>query len=71
MTSKVDKLDVNTLRPIPANLKNLSDVYIMLLKRLYIMNWLKNAIDINGLVKKEILILKSMRLKVKYLVLPV
>ena len=71
MTSKVDKLDVNTLRSIPANLKNLSDVYIMLLKRLYIMNWLKNAIDINGLVKKEILILKSMRLKVKYLVLPV
>ena len=37
MKSKVDQLDVDKLVPVPADLKKLSDVVKMMLKRLNIM----------------------------------
>ena len=43
MKSKVDKLDVDKLLLVPADLSKLSDdqLKIMLLKRINMMNWLK------------------------------
>ena len=41
MKSKVDQLDVDNLVPVPADLKKLSDVVKMILKRLNIMLRLK------------------------------
>ena len=43
MKSKVDKLDIDKLLLVPADLSKLSDdqLKIMLLKRINMMNWLK------------------------------
>ena len=46
MKSKVDKLDVDKLLLVPADLSKLSDdqLKIMLLKRINMMNWLKRLV---------------------------
>ena len=59
MKNNVDKLDVDKLVPVPTDLNKLNDV-------------VKNKIvkkDVLELVKKQIMMLRSMRLKMKYLVL--
>ena len=59
MKNNVDKLDADKLVPVPTDLNKLNDV-------------VKNKIvkkDVLELVKKQIMMLRSMRLKVKYLVL--
>ena len=71
LKSKVDNLDVDKLLPVPTDLSMLSyvvknevvkkDVYHELVKKV-------NAIDTSRLVKKQIMILRSIRLKVKHLV---
>ena len=72
MKSKVDKLHVDKLIPVPTDLRILSDVveskvfkkdvHYKLVKKV-------NAIDTSELLKKQIMTLRSMMLKVKYLVL--
>ena len=72
MKSKVDNLDNYNLKALFVDLIKLSDVggkevvkedvYDDLVKKV-------NAIDTNELVKKQIITLKLMRLKVKYLIL--
>ena len=72
LKSKVDKLDVDNLKPVPTNLKKINDViekevvkngmYDELIKKF-------NAIDTSKLVKKHIIVLRSRILKIKYLVL--
>ena len=72
MKSQVDQQDVDKLVPVPIDLRKLSDVvrkeavkkevYDKLIKAV-------NAIDTNAHVKKYIMMLRSTRLKVKYLVL--
>ena len=59
MKNNVDKLDIDKLVPVPTDLSKLNDI-------------VKNKIvkkDVLELVKKQIMMLRSMRLKVKYLVL--
>ena len=59
LKNNVDKLDVDKLVPVPTDLNKLNDV-------------VKNKIvkkDVLELVKKQIMMLRSMRLKMKYLVL--
>ena len=42
LKTKVDKLDIDKLAPVPVDLSKLSDVVkMMLLKRLFIINWLQ------------------------------
>ena len=72
LKSKVDKLDVDNLKPVPTNLKKINDViekevvkkgmHDELIKKF-------NAIDTSKLVKKHIIVLRSRILKIKYLVL--
>ena len=42
LKTEVDKLDIDKLAPVPVDLSKLSDVVkMMLLKRLFIINWLQ------------------------------
>ena len=67
---KVDKLDVK-LVPAPIHFKKVIKLIMKFLKKMCMMNLLKNVdtIDTGRLVKKQIILVRSMRLKVKYLVL--
>ena len=67
---KVDKLDVK-LVPAPIHFKKVMQLIMKFLKKMCMMNLLKNVdtIDTGRLVKKQIILVRSMRLKVKYLVL--
>ena len=67
LKDKIGKQDISKLETTPIDLSKLSDTAKIMLKRLYMMNWLKNvnAVDISRLV----LIIKSMIWKVKYPVL--
>ena len=56
LKSKVDKLDADKFMLVPVDLSKLTDVVkMMLIKRLNIMDWLKNAnaIDTSGFVWKD------------------
>ena len=68
---KVDKLDVDKLVPAPTHFKKVMQLIMKFLKKMCMMNLLKNVntIDTGRLVKKQIIMVRSMRLKVKYLVL--
>ena len=70
---KVVKLDVDKLETAPADLSKLSDVgnNEVVKKNLLdeLVKKVNNAIDTSGFVKKQIMMLRSMALKVKYLVL--
>ena len=62
---------INTLDTFP-DLSKLSDVVKNKVVKKYVYDELAkkvNVIGINGLVKKQIVMLRSMRLKVKYLIL--
>ena len=67
---KVDKLDVDKLVPAPTHFKKVMQL-MKFLKKTCMMNLLKNVntVDTGRLVKKQIIMVRSMRLKVKYLVL--
>ena len=72
MKSKVNKLDIDKLVPILTDLKNLSHVVDNAIVKNYVCDKLvkKNkAFDTSGLVKKQIMMLRWMRLMVKYLLL--
>ena len=72
LKNKVDKLDVDKLKPVPTDFKKLSDVIdTEVVKKDLPDNLVEkvNVIDICGLVKKQIITERSMRLKLKYLVL--
>ena len=73
LKSKVGKLDVDKLETAPADLSKLSDVgnNEVVKKNLLdeLVKKVNNAIDTSGFVKQQIMMLRSMALKVKYLVL--
>ena len=68
---RVDKVDIGKSKSTPVDLSKKSDVVKNVVKKTEYDELLKkcNAIDTGGLVKKEIMILRSMRFKAKYLVL--
>ena len=70
--NKIDQLGVDKLKPVPVYLKKFNNVVEtkVVKKRLYNELIKKvNVIDANELVKKQIIMLKLMRLKVKYVIL--
>ena len=72
LKSKADGLGTDKLETTPLDLSGLSDVVkTKVLKILYIMNGLKKLMPLIlvGLFKKQIMILRPTRLKLKYLVL--
>ena len=70
--SKTDKLDVDKLASVPVDFKKLSDVldYDVPKKTAYD-KLVKNVIviDTSGLAKKQIMMIRSIQLKQKYLIL--
>ena len=72
LKSKVNKLDVDKLVSIPVDLSKLNDVVkMMLLKRMYMMNWLKmlRIFTSGNLLEKADYNTKIMKLKRKYLIM--
>ena len=72
MKNKVEKLNVDKLKPVSADLKKLSDIVDKRVAKKYVYDELVkkfNAIGTSGLVKKQVLMLRSIKLKVKCLVL--
>ena len=72
MKSKLNKLDVDKLVSIPVDLSKLNDVVkMMLLKRMYMMNWLKmlRIFTSGNLLEKADYNTKIMKLKRKYLIM--
>ena len=72
LKSKLNKLDVDKLVSIPVDLSKLNDVVkMMLLKRMYMMNWLKmlRIFTSGNLLEKADYNTKIMKLKRKYLIM--
>ena len=72
LKSKLNKLDVDKLVSIPVDLSKLNDVVkMMLLKRRYMMNWLKmlRIFTSGNLLEKADYNTKIMKLKRKYLIM--
>ena len=70
--SKVNKLDADKLVSVPVDLSKLNDVVkMMLLKRMYMMNWLKmlRIFTFGNLLEKADYNTKIMKLKRKYLIM--
>ena len=72
LKNKVEKLNVDKLKPVSADLKKLSDIVDKRVAKKYVYDELVkkvNAIGTRGLVKKQVLMLRPIKLKVKCLVL--
>ena len=72
LKSKLNKLDGDKLVSIPVDLSKLNDVVkMMLLKRMYMMNWLKmlRIFTSGNLLEKADYNTKIMKLKRKYLIM--
>ena len=72
LKNKADKLDIHKLKPVPIDLKTLCNVPEKEIVKKTVYNALvkkSNSIYTSVVVKKHILMLRLIRLKVKYLAL--